>query len=95
MNQLTRNHQRFLLTGVKLSSVSASLPNSNSHPLPANDSSVAESSTSTAPTAAADAMNGVAEYLIEALPEWNFEEFLDSSSTTAPPPPPFGLSKVR
>ncbi|XP_038888879.1 B-box zinc finger protein 21-like isoform X2 [Benincasa hispida] len=99
VNRLTRNHERFLLTGVELSCVSASLP--NSQPLPANVSStsishspsVAESSTSTAPIATADAMNGVAEYLIEALPDWHFEEFIGSSSTSTTAPPPFAFSK--
>ncbi|KGN43718.2 hypothetical protein Csa_017079 [Cucumis sativus] len=109
-NQVTRNHQRFLLTGVKLSSAAAfslsSLPNSNSHLVGANNvsstpvshsPSVAESSTATASAAhGCGSMNGVAEYLIEPLPEWHFEEFLDSSSTTttnAPPPHPLAFSK--
>ncbi|KAA0031524.1 B-box zinc finger protein 21-like isoform X3 [Cucumis melo var. makuwa] len=97
-NQVTRNHQRFLLTGVKLSSAAfslSSLPNSNSHHVGANVSStpvsdspsVAESSTATASAAHGyGSMNGMAEYLIEPLPEWHFEEFIDSSSTptTAP-----------
>ncbi|KAL0559920.1 hypothetical protein IC582_000301 [Cucumis melo] len=106
-NQVTRNHQRFLLTGVKLSSAAfslSSLPNSNSHHVGANVSStpvsdspsVAESSTATASAAHGyGSMNGMAEYLIEPLPEWHFEEFIDSSSTptTAPPHHHLAFSK--
>lgn len=120
VNELTQKHDRFLLTGVKLSCVSAvNVPSSsseasfafnsepNSQPLfekTANASSapvshspsVAESSTSNAPMAAAstdgcEPMNGMTEYLIEAIPGWHFEDFLDSSSTAAPP---FGFCKV-
>lgn len=107
-NQVTRNHQRFLLTGVKLSSAAfslSSLPNSNSHHVGANVSStpvsdspsVAESSTATASAAHGyGSMNGMAEYLIEPLPEWHFEEFIDSSSTptTAPHHHHLAFSKV-
>lgn len=118
VNELTQKHDRFLLTGVQLSCISAanlssssseaasfvfnSEPNNpfhNSTAIPHSPSSIAESSTSNAPMAAASAvdfepMNGVSEYLIQAHPAaCHFDqEFLDSSSTAAPPP--FGFCKV-
>ncbi|XWS24437.1 hypothetical protein CRYUN_Cryun28dG0102000 [Craigia yunnanensis] len=134
-NEHTQKHNRFLLTGVKLSATStlytssssssiASLSNGGdsvpvfmSQPLvknpisvsPANfnPSSLAKSSfirTTTAAAAAAAVINkssgdnllasegggstsSISEYLIEMLPGWHVEDFLDSSS------PPFGFSK--
>ncbi|OMO75301.1 Zinc finger, B-box [Corchorus olitorius] len=134
-NELTQKHNRFLLTGVKLSATSAlytsssssslsnasdSVPDFKSQPLiknpvsasPANLNpfSLAKSSSSNingTTTAAAAVINknnntgdnnliasegvgstsSISEYLIEMLPGWHVEDFLDSS------PPPFGFCK--
>ncbi|XWS25855.1 hypothetical protein CRYUN_Cryun27aG0102900 [Craigia yunnanensis] len=129
-NEHTQKHNRFLLTGIKLSATSAlyssssssiaslsnggdSVPEFKSQPLvknpvsasPANfnPSSLAKSS-SISTTIAASVINkssgdnllasegvgstsSISEYLVEMLPGWHVEDFLDSSS------PPFGFSK--
>ncbi|XP_022136078.1 B-box zinc finger protein 20-like [Momordica charantia] len=117
VNELTQKHDRFLLTGIKLSCVSAlnaasssseasfafnSDPNSqplfektaNASAPVSHSPSLAESSMSNVPVAAASADGGdptdtVSEYLIETIPGWNLEEFLDSSSA------PFGFYKLQ
>ncbi|XP_022766514.1 B-box zinc finger protein 21-like [Durio zibethinus] len=130
-NEHTQKHNRFLLTGVKLSATSAlytssssssiaflsnvgdSVPECKSQPLvknpvsasPANfnPSSLAKSSSVSTTTAAAvinkssgdnllageggGSTSSISEYLIEVLPGWHVEDFLDSSS------PPFGFCK--
>ncbi|XP_022752087.1 B-box zinc finger protein 21-like [Durio zibethinus] len=132
-NEHTQKHNRFLLTGVKLSAASAlytsassssmaslskcgdSVPEFKSQPLvknpvsasPANfnPSSLAAKSSSIGTTTAAAAVvnkssgdnllasegggstSSISEYLIEMLPGWQVEDFLDSSS------PPFGFCK--
>ncbi|XP_022981861.1 B-box zinc finger protein 21-like isoform X3 [Cucurbita maxima] len=106
VNELTQKHDRFLLTGVKLScessgnvpsssSMSEKMANASSAPV-SNSPSIAESSTSNAQTVGAstdgcEAMNGV-EYFIDAISGWHFDEFLDSSSTDAPP---FGFFELE
>ncbi|XP_022940033.1 B-box zinc finger protein 21-like isoform X1 [Cucurbita moschata] len=106
VNELTQKHDRFLLTGVKLScesagnvpsssSMSEKMANASSAPV-SNSPSIAESSTSNAQTVGAstdgcEAMNGV-EYFIDAISGWHFDDFLDSSSTDAPP---FGFCKLQ
>ncbi|KAL5706634.1 hypothetical protein ACHQM5_024777 [Ranunculus cassubicifolius] len=84
-NEHTRKHSRFLLTGVKLAS-------SISHVSPVEQKQVASTSITTSKggfTAAVTAQSttseggstsSIAEYLIETLPGWHVEDFLDSSS---------------
>ncbi|XP_022772691.1 B-box zinc finger protein 21-like [Durio zibethinus] len=125
-NEHTQKHNRFLLTGVKLSATSAvytssivslsnggdSVPEFKSQPLvknpvsasPANlnPSSLAKSSSmSTTAASVISKSSGenlleseggistssISEYLIEMLPGWRVEDFLDSSL------PPFGFCK--
>ncbi|KAK2990941.1 hypothetical protein RJ640_020918 [Escallonia rubra] len=129
-NEHTKNHNRFLLTGVKLSASSStypspspsrtssatsltntsvdvpnvkaqnsvhkpiSVPTSMSNPPPVTKSTT----TSTSNTRNSQLLNGVvgsgtmssiSEYLIETLPGWHVEDFLDSNSDH-----PSGLSKT-
>ncbi|KAK8642385.1 hypothetical protein V6N13_011729 [Hibiscus sabdariffa] len=131
-NEHTQKHNRFLLTGVKLSATSSlyipslsssiaslsnvgdSVPEFKSPPLVKNPisaspadfipPSLAKSSSISATTAAAVTSNkstgdnllatedggstsSISEYLIEMLPGWHVEDFLDSSL------PPFGFCK--
>lgn len=95
-NEHTLKHDRFLLTGVKLSASSSSQETtspSNSAP----DSLLDVSHQKTIPLSSTVSKIGVettgsassiSEYLIETLPGWQVEDFLDSYSV------PFGFSKV-
>ncbi|GKV46988.1 hypothetical protein SLEP1_g53938 [Rubroshorea leprosula] len=108
-NEHTKEHNRFLLTGVKLSATAAvytppsgdSVPDFKFHPLKmkpvsvspvaSNPSPVAKNSTVAAANMAAtggDNQFAISEYLMEVLPGWHVEDFLDSSSA-----PPFGFCK--
>ncbi|KAF5462085.1 hypothetical protein F2P56_018124 [Juglans regia] len=126
-NDLTRKHNRFLLTGVKLSatsnvytsSSSTTVVSTNSHdsvpnhhksqPVNTKNSVAAPISTSQPPLLAknsasntsttalvsdkggenfpTDQTSSISEYLIETLPGWHVEDFLDSTSA------PFGFCK--
>ncbi|KAK6245491.1 hypothetical protein SCA6_008581 [Theobroma cacao] len=129
-NEHTQKHNRFLLTGVKLSATSALYTSSSSSsiaslstgcdsvpefksqpsiknpvsasPTNLNPFSLAKSSPVSTTAAAVTNKSGgdnllanegggstssISEYLIEMLPGWHFEDFLDSSS------PPFGFCK--
>ncbi|XAR61692.1 hypothetical protein NMG60_11016184 [Bertholletia excelsa] len=120
-NEHTRKHNRFLLTGVKLSATSTvysqgsssvasrdtnpCVPNFNSQssitkpfsvqPVVATPQNAAKAATAPAPiTTTTDEDIGnvpqtssISEYLMEMLPGWQVEDFLDSSSA------PFGFSK--
>ncbi|XP_039045909.1 B-box zinc finger protein 21-like isoform X2 [Hibiscus syriacus] len=111
-NEHTQKHNRFLLTGIKLSSTSTIYTSSNgcdSIPEFKSQSSMKNPLSSypstTPPTVAAAAVNksggennllasegdgstsSISEYLIEMLPGWHVEDFLDS------PGPPFGFYK--
>lgn len=125
-NEHTQKHNRFLLTGVKLSATKAiygssssdiSVPNpkmtdqSSSHKKSVSVSPAiskppnsvltknSASSTSTATTTMTNydpltndevgLTSSISEYLIETLPGWHVEDFLDSSSVA------FGFCKVR
>ncbi|XP_057975841.1 B-box zinc finger protein 21-like [Malania oleifera] len=103
-NQFTQNHDRFLLTGVKLSPttlVTAESSHDNtSDSYPANKSkstkrpvASAEISSSSQPTvnevgvtnhnlmtSEAGSTSSISEYLIEMLPGWKVDDFLDSSN---------------
>lgn len=119
-NEHTQKHNRFLLTGTKLSATSAcytsspltskfdsvSVPDSKSEPsrnsvsvsatisnqLSAPKIQTLSSKTTTITTTKTGEEGGstssISEYLIETLPGWHFEDFLDSSTT------PFGFCKV-
>lgn len=127
-NEHTRNHNRFLITGIKLSATSTPYSPSTSNPVltkgsdsmsvsklqssPKNSfstssvishpTSMDKPSPSTASThATVNKVGGnlsthegivstssISEYLIETLPGWQVDDFLDSSSV------PFGFSKV-
>ncbi|XVE56118.1 hypothetical protein DITRI_Ditri03aG0211800 [Diplodiscus trichospermus] len=133
-NEHTQKHNRFLLTGVKLSATSALYTSSSSSSIASlsngsdsvlefksqplviknsvsaspsifNPSSLVKSSSISTTAAAAAVINkssgdnllasegggstsSISEYLIEMLPGWHVEDFLDSSS------PPFGFYKV-
>ncbi|GLT30632.1 hypothetical protein SLA2020_054230 [Shorea laevis] len=110
-NEHTQKHNRFLLTGVKLSASSSSYPVSSSsndgaeatNPIssmtrPSSISTEAFSSGSTEkilpPTnhriddyyisdTASISASSFSEYLMETLPGWRVEDFLDPSSTTS------------
>ncbi|KAJ6998733.1 hypothetical protein NC653_014792 [Populus alba x Populus x berolinensis] len=129
-NEHTQKHNRFLLTGVKLSATSAVYMSSSSSvtisgdlapdsksqkqqqqqsikkPVsvaPVNSNPPAAPSTLSANTVinkdgdnlvtsegfGSTTSSTISEYLMETLPGWHVEEFLDSSSTT-----PFGFSKI-
>lgn len=120
-NEHTQKHNRFLLTGTKLSAVSAlyastspvtsgsdsaSVPHSMTEPsknsvsvsptipnqLAAPKNPTLSSKTTTITTAKTNEEGGltssISEYLIDTLPGWHVEDFLDS------PSPPFGFCKV-
>ncbi|WVY91822.1 hypothetical protein V8G54_037336 [Vigna mungo] len=96
-NEHTLKHDRFLLTGVKLSASSSS----QETPSPSNsapDSLFDVSHQKTIPLsstvskvgvepAASTGASSISEYLIETLPGWQVEDFLDSYSV------PFGFCK--
>lgn len=93
VNELTQKHDRFLLTGIKISttnSSSSSTPSSattKSNHIPS--SSLIEKSTTPSPTSMEEGSGGstISQYLIETLPGWQVDDFLDSSSV------PFAFSK--
>lgn len=120
-NEHTQKHNRFLLTGTKLSAISAlytsspltsgsdsaSVPVSKSvsfrnsvsvFPTISNQLSASKNQTLTSKTTTAitttktseegGSTSSISEYLIETLPGWHVEDFLDSSTT------PFGFCKV-
>ncbi|XP_057503336.1 B-box zinc finger protein 21-like isoform X1 [Actinidia eriantha] len=84
-NEHTQNHNRFLLTGVKLSALTNgdidSVPNLKPpNPNPVHEPAISDSST--AQETAADncvSTSSISEYLIEMLPGWRVDDFLDSS----------------
>ncbi|GLU02852.1 hypothetical protein SLE2022_200850 [Rubroshorea leprosula] len=110
-NEHTQKHNRFLLTGVKLSASSSSYPVSSpsnggaetTNPIssmnrPSSISPEAFSSTSTGKTlpptnqriddiytsdTASISASSFSEYLMETLPGWRVEDFLEPSSTTS------------
>lgn len=101
-NEHTLKHDRFLLTGIKLSvaamdasdslkssqnslnnSVSVSVSAASSPPPPSNLISNEVGSNNNIVTT-----SSISEYLIETLPGWQFDDFLDSSAV------PFGFTKV-
>ncbi|KAL1198625.1 B-box zinc finger protein 21 [Cardamine amara subsp. amara] len=104
-NEHTKKHNRFLLTGVKLSATSSVYkPTSETSSSSSQDFSVPRSSISKKPLSAPQSNNSkirptdsamnqwgststISEYLIDTLPGWHVEDFLDSSL------PPFGFSK--
>ncbi|KAL4295929.1 hypothetical protein GQ457_12G030900 [Hibiscus cannabinus] len=115
-NEHTQKHNRFLLTGVKLSSTSAIYTSSNGcdsvpefksqssvkNPVSSSPSNFNPSATIPAAAAVVNKSGGennllasegdgstssISEYLIEMLPGWHVEDFLDSSG------PPFGFCK--
>ncbi|KAG2313361.1 hypothetical protein Bca4012_027925 [Brassica carinata] len=112
-NEHVKKHDRFLLTGVKLSATSSVYkPTSESSSSSSNqDYSVPGSPSSKKPLSAPQSNNSkiqptskigvdaavhqwgststISEYLIDALPGWHVEDFLDSWL------PPFGFSKSR
>lgn len=87
-NEHTQKHNRFLLTGVKLASA-ASLSNSidtvepkaTNNPQTINSNQSKAGGCSSQPvTSGGGSISSLAEYLIETLPGWHVEDFLDSSS---------------
>ncbi|CAH8364014.1 unnamed protein product [Eruca vesicaria subsp. sativa] len=97
-NEHKKKHDRFLLTGVKLSAISSLYkPTSESSSSSSQDCSVPSKKPLSPPQSnkiGGDAgMNQwgststISEYLIDTLPGWHVEDFLDSSL------PPFGFSK--
>ncbi|KAI3825600.1 hypothetical protein L1987_07093 [Smallanthus sonchifolius] len=89
VNDLTRNHNRFLLTGVKLSPTASLYSSSNDtrndvvsgqqhKPLP---SPIIEKVTVETPNGHHDpATSSISECLIETLPGWHVEDFLDDTT---------------
>jgi hypothetical protein len=97
VNELTQKHDRFLLTGVKISATNSSSSSSSSTPSSATtksnhvpSSSSIEKSSTPSPTSMEEGSGGstISQYLIETLPGWQVDDFLDSSSV------PFAFSKV-
>lgn len=103
VNEFTVNHDRFLLAGVKLSTISSSFTSSSSTNSKSNlvDSSSLIDKSVVVPSSTSiihnDALEGtvsggggstISQYLIETLPGWQVDDFLDSSSV------PFAFSKV-
>ncbi|XP_061350895.1 B-box zinc finger protein 21-like [Gastrolobium bilobum] len=82
-NEHTKKHNRFLLSGIKLSD-STTLHSSSPHN--SMDNSKASSSST---NEEAGFTSSISEYLINTIPGWQFEDFLDSSS----PSVPFDFSK--
>ncbi|CAN8234606.1 unnamed protein product [Cochlearia groenlandica] len=105
VNEHTKKHDRFLLTGVKLSATSSvykpTSQSSSSSTSSDQDCSVTKiqplskvkcggydaAATATAMNEWGGATSTISEYLIDTLPGWHVEDFLDSSL------PPFGFSK--
>ncbi|CAN8240039.1 unnamed protein product [Cochlearia groenlandica] len=93
-NEHTKKHDRFLLTGVKLSVTSSvykpSLETSSSSNQDCSvpkTSSISKSQSFSKIDEMANQTSTISEYLIDTLPGWHVEDFLDSSL------PPFGFSK--
>lgn len=92
-NEHTQKHDRFLLTGVKLSNTATTASDSNSNLVSSsattliNNNKVAILEGSGCTTTST---SSISQYLIETLPGWQVEDFLDPSSVTVP----FGFSKV-
>ncbi|XP_045792109.1 B-box zinc finger protein 21-like [Trifolium pratense] len=97
VNELTEKHDRFLLTGVKLSTTNSSSSSSStttstkpssaisiskSIVVPSSSSSLVDKSTTPSPKSVEDGSGGstISQYLIETLPGWQVDDFLDSSS---------------
>ncbi|KAM0003392.1 putative transcription factor interactor and regulator Znf-B family [Helianthus debilis subsp. tardiflorus] len=92
VNKHTMNHCRFLLTGVKLSTVALSptagngvVPDQNSmsrdqKPVTVNKPVAVSATTYVAPKSngSGHAASSISDYLIETLPGWHVENFLDS-----------------
>ncbi|WJX09264.1 hypothetical protein P8452_00115 [Trifolium repens] len=102
VNELTEKHDRFLLTGVKLSTTNSSSSSTSSITpssavsisksiiVPSSStSSLVDKSTTPSPKSVEDGSGGstISQYLIETLPGWQVDDFLDSSSA------PFAFSK--
>ncbi|GLT69173.1 hypothetical protein SLA2020_413460 [Shorea laevis] len=100
-NEHTQKHNRFLLTGVKLSATATVYTPSpgdsvtdyksepiNKKPVPVSLAISNPSPVTAAENAAGDNQFAISEYLMEVLPGWHVEDFLDSSSA-----PPFGFCK--
>jgi hypothetical protein len=103
VNELTEKHDRFLLTGVKLSTTNSSSSSTSSITpssavsisksiiVPSSStSSLVDKSTTPSPKSVEDGSGGstISQYLIETLPGWQVDDFLDSSAA------PFAFSKV-
>ncbi|KAG2254369.1 hypothetical protein Bca52824_084505 [Brassica carinata] len=107
-NEHTKKHDRFLLTGVKLSATSSvykpttespsssqdcSVPAPFKKPISAPQSQIKNSRIQPSKISSDVGMNQwgststISEYLIDTLPGWHVEDFLDSSL------PPYGFSK--
>ncbi|KAG9442823.1 hypothetical protein H6P81_018677 [Aristolochia fimbriata] len=92
-NEHTRKHNRFLLTGVKLSMASNCFPDEASpdeevvkeNYQPSAAAGTEASSVDTAVSGDLKSLEGctssISEYLIETLPGWHVEDFLDSAPT--------------
>ncbi|CAL5205856.1 unnamed protein product [Lathyrus oleraceus] len=104
VNELTQKHDRFLLTGVKLSTTSTNSPSSSSTTTTTNSksnlvpSSLIEKSSTISQTSTLKNVameeeeegsggSSISKYLIETLPGWQVDDFLDSSSV------PFSFAK--
>ncbi|KAL8543046.1 hypothetical protein ACS0TY_003792 [Phlomoides rotata] len=88
-NELTKKHSRYLLTGVKLSAApSSSSSGSQSETKIKSSEEVnyhSESSSNPRPSPLAgeqgtESTSSISEYLMETLPGWNVDDFLDPSS---------------
>ncbi|GAU15248.1 hypothetical protein TSUD_03150, partial [Trifolium subterraneum] len=103
VNELTEKHDRFFLTGIKLSTTNSSSSSSStttstkpSSPISisksilvpsSSSSSLIDKSTAPSPKSVEDGGSTISQYLIETLPGWQVDDFLDSSSV------PFAFSK--
>ncbi|PPR91232.1 hypothetical protein GOBAR_AA29441 [Gossypium barbadense] len=76
-NEITQKHNRFLLTGVKLSPSLSLNPTSSSSE---TKSSSSHSSKRLQDNASISTSNNISEYLMEKLPGWNVDDFPDPSS---------------
>ncbi|KAJ6399546.1 hypothetical protein OIU77_020161 [Salix suchowensis] len=98
---IPRKHNRFLLTGAKLSATSSVYMSSSSSVTSSGDlvpdskpqkhppQQSIKKPVSAAPGFGSTTSSTISEYLMETLPGWHVEEFLDSSPTT-----PFGFCKI-
>ncbi|KAL7155385.1 hypothetical protein ABFS83_03G072000 [Erythranthe nasuta] len=91
-NEHTQKHTRFLLTGVKLSATSV-LYSDSADAVP-TITKTPQQSAAAAPESSCDRSNTlphqcISDYLMDTLPGWHVEDFLDSSS----PSPPQGFYK--